>query len=157
MYYSVTASMKDLFFPITVSPLFCYFAVLYNLCFLSALFLTVALWLLPKLANVLLRYKWTVYTQQNSLIPKCPFYYWLLCVEMFFFPSFLYFLLILNLFWSLKRKKKLELLSPFCHVFLHIFFFRIWLLLKVSWFLKCSSVAACGVYFSFPSLCLFNT
>lgn len=48
-----------------------YFAVLYNLCCLSALFLTAALWLLPKSAKfVLLRYKWTVHTNNKSLTPS---------------------------------------------------------------------------------------
>lgn len=52
--------------------------MLYNLCCVSALFSTAALPLLPKLAYVLLLYKWTV--RLTKQIPKCAFY-WLLCVK----------------------------------------------------------------------------
>lgn len=142
-----------IYFLFTASPLFCYFAVLYNLCFMSALFLTAALWLLPKLANVLLLYKWTVYTHTTKQsYPNCAFYYWLLCVKLLFFVFFLLYFLILNFFWSFKKKKnRLELILPFCHVFLD-FFFHIQLLLKISWFLKYFSVAACGVCLLFLPL-----
>jgi len=137
VYYSVTASMKDLFSSITVSSLslFCYFAVLYNLCFLSALFLTAALWLLPNLVNLNCtrthtRYK-TVLTQNVLLLLSTA-----LCEGCF---NFLYFLIFGFLFWS-----ELGLLSLFCHVFLYIFLFlfRIRFILKISWFLNCSCVAA---------------
>lgn len=93
-----------------------------------------------------------LYTQQNSLTPKCAFYYWLLCVKVVLF-FFVFFNFKFILFF--KKKTDLELLSPFCQVFLY--FFLIWLLLKIPWFLKCSCVAACGICFSFSSLCLFNT
>lgn len=156
MYFSVTASMKDLFSPITDSPLFCYFAVLYNLCFLSALFLTAALWLLPKLANVLLLYKWTVHTTKQSYPKMCFLLLTALCKSCFFLFVFFNFTFI-SVFGKNENKKQSWIRIVVTILSCLSIFFRIWLLLKISWFLKCSSVAACAVCFSSSSLCLFNT
>lgn len=96
-----------------------------------------------------------LYTQQNSLTPKCAFYYRLLCVKVVLFFFFFVFF-ILNLFWKIDRIR--IVVTIFVESFyIYLFFFRIWLLLKISRFLKCSSVAECGICFSFSSLCLFNT
>lgn len=128
-------SMKDLFFPLTFSPRSCYFAVLYNLCFLSALFSTAALWFLPKRWQNVLLYRWSVHTTKQ-FCSDCAFY-WLLCVKVFCFVFFSFWIY----FWSWKKDENehRNCCRHFCHVFI---FFRIWLLLKISWFLKCSGVAA---------------
>lgn len=83
--------------------------------------------------NVLLLYKGTVHTWENSLTPKMCFLLWTdLCKRCFFF---LYFF-ISHLFWSFEEKKNGIRIVVTILSCLSIFFFRIWLLLKISWFLK---------------------
>lgn len=132
--------------------------MLYNLCCLSALFLTAALWLLPKSAKfVLLQYKWTVHTTTKQSYPldfpflkknkqkRCAFYYWQFCVKTDLFVFSFFF--NLQFVYGLKRKNEIELLSPLCCVFLYYiyiyFFFRIWLLLKIPWFWTAAVFLCC--------------
>lgn len=97
----------------------CYFAVLYNLCCLSALFLTAALWLLPKPAKLCFFNTNELYTQlQNSLAPfNYPFLKKTLCFLLLAVVRktyFLYFLFYLQFVYGLKEKTEIELLSPLC-------------------------------------------
>lgn len=117
MYFSVTASMKDLFSPITVSL----FSVILQ-CFIIYVLWVLYSWLLRcdccQNWQMCFFYTNELYTQQNSLTPKCAFYYRLLCVKVVFFSLFVFFF-ILNLFWSLEEKK---LNQNCCHNFVVSFY-----------------------------------
>lgn len=108
--------MKDLFSPITVSSLFCYFAVLYNLC---ALFLTAARIAAKtgKCASIQMNC-----THNKPVVPPNVLFIIDCCVIVVYFCLFLYSFFFISYFVK-KITKKLELLSPFCHVFLYFFVF----------------------------------
>lgn len=157
MYYSVTARMKDLF-----SPVYRFSSLLLFLqCFIIYVLWVLYSWLLrcdccQNWQMCFFYTSETVYkhTTKQSY-PKCAFYYWLLCVKLFFFLFFFVFFLF-EFYFGLKKKKKyrLELVLPFLSCLSRLFF-RIQLLLKISWFLKCSGVAVCGMcllFLTFMSL-----
>lgn len=77
-----------------------------------------------------------LYTQQNSLTPKmCFLLLTALCKRCFFVLFFIF--LISDLFWS-WRKTWIRIVVTILSCL--SIFFRIWLLLKTSWFLKCCCV-----------------
>ena len=151
MYYSVTTSMKDLFSPIRASPL----SVILQ-CFIIYVIWVLYSWLLrcdccQKMANVLLLYKWTVYRHNKTVLPQmCFLLLTIMCKSCFIFCIFSF----LNLSWSSEKNNRINVTILSC---LSMYFFLIWLILKTFWFLKCSSVASCGLFFSFSSVCFFNT
>lgn len=90
-----------------------------------------------------------LYTQQNSLYPKmCFLLLTALCKSCFFLFVFFNFKFI-----SVFEKKNWIRIVVTISSCLSIFFV-FWLLLKISWFLKCSSVAACGMFLLFFPLSL---
>lgn len=128
----------------------CYFAVLYNLCCLSALFLTAALWLLPKPAKLCFFNTNELYTQQNSLTPsttpswnqRCALYYWRFCVKTHFFLYFVFLFAIC--LWSYREKwNRIVVTTLMCLSILYLYFFRIWLPLKIPWFWKAAVFLCC--------------
>lgn len=119
-------------------------------CFIIYVFWVLYLWLLRcdccrNWQNVLLLYKWTVHTTKLSYPKMCFLLLTALCKLFFLFVFSFYFIFILVSQKNKQKKKQLEL-SLFCCLSI---FFRIWLLLKISWFLKCSSVAVCVICLSF--------
>lgn len=128
---------------------FCYFAVLYNLCCLSALFSTAALWLLPKTGKMCFFNTNELYTQQNSLTPssdkkkkkKCAFY-WRFCVKTYFFSSLfvLFFFLIFEFILVLRRKNWNSIVVTTLLCLSTNFLFSYLVAIKDTLISKCSSV-----------------
>lgn len=98
-----------------------------------------------------------LYTTTKQSYPKmCFLLLTTLCKSCFFLFVFFNFTFI-SVFGKKENKKQSWIRIVVTILSCLSIFFRIWLLLKISWFLKCSSVAACAVCFSSSSLCLSNT
>ncbi len=142
MYFSVTASMKDLFSPITVSL----FSVILQ-CFIIYVFWVLYSWLLRcdccQNWQMCFFYTNKLYTQRNQSYPKmCFLLLTALCKSCF---SFLYFL-ILQLFWTLKKKSWLRIVTILSC--LSIFFFLY--LVAIKDFLIFEMFQCCCVWCLFP-------